>query len=230
MISSSDICLFLFPQANVLKVDDVESVKKYFFLLYAYLLIYFLKNSGAGSRCCASSRCSAVLSSVGSLLTKQNISEWRYMALMACCGLFCRWEWILLGQREAPVSHHDGIPAQPWSPHAVGAVEPWERAPAQPSAAEPPAHQQYVLGEKECLQPCWELGLPSFPASARGKWWETRGDSRVSPSPACCTWVSCPRHSLQVQVTAPLWKSHSLMGLGLPVFNWYFHGLDWKEK
>lgn len=145
---------------------------------FCSMLIYFLKNSGAGSRCCPSARCSAVLRSVGSLLTKQNISEWRYMALTACCALFCRWEWILLGQREAPVSHHDGIPAQPWSPHAVGAVEPWERTPAQPSAAEPPAHQQYVwgpAGEQECLQPCWELGLPSFPASVRGKWWETRG-------------------------------------------------------
>lgn len=43
MISSSDICLFLFPQTNVLKVGDVESVKKNFFALCLFINLFFEK-------------------------------------------------------------------------------------------------------------------------------------------------------------------------------------------
>lgn len=115
---------------------------------------------------------------------------------MVCFALFRRWEWILLGQRQAAVSHHDRIPAQHWAPHAVGAVQPWERTPAQPSPAEPPAHQQYVLGS------CWEkrvpgallgAGLAFLPSLGEGGDDGTHvSDRRVRPSTASCACVSRP--------------------------------------
>lgn len=154
-----------------------------------------------------------------------------------CCALFCRWEWILLGQGQAPVSHHDRLPAQHWSPHAVGAVRPWERTPAQPSPAEPPAHQQYVLGshwEKTVPGALLEAGLAFLPSLREG------GDDgrhvtggSVLPLPAAL--VSHVQATLCNQ-SKSRWLfllgivSLSLLGLGISVFSWHFCGLDWKEK
>lgn len=156
---------------------------------------------------------------------------------MVCFTLFCRWEWILLGQRQAPVSHHDRVPAQHWPPHAVRAVEPWECTPAQPSPAEPSAHQQYVLGSCWGKKSAWSPagGWPCLPSQPQGggKWWETHEWQEGQSFTASYTCASCPSHplgSVQGLVTFPSWNSHSLLDLGLSVFNWYFHGLDWKEK